>query len=42
MLVKFTHKPLWLTWYNWKWVEGDLAKVLGTPFGLNLNTPETD
>ena len=34
---KFTHKPEWLNGYNWQWAEeGDLSKLLGTPFGLNL------
>ena len=40
---KYTHKPDWLAGYNWKWAEeGDLSKLLGTPFGLNLNTPDVD
>lgn len=29
----------WLEWYNWKWAEeGDLSKLLWTPFGLNILT----
>lgn len=33
---KFTHKLEWLVGYNWKWAEeGDLSKLLITPFGLN-------
>ena len=40
---KCTHKPDWLAGYNWQWAEdGDLSKLLGTPFGLNLNTPDID
>ena len=40
---KFTHKPEWLTRYNWLWAkEGDLSKLLGTPFGLNLNVHDVD
>ena len=40
---KYTHRPEWLAGYNWKWAEeGDLSKLLGTPFGLNLNTPDVD
>ena len=38
---KFTHKPVWLNGYGWQWVEeGDLSKLLGTPFGLNLDTKD--
>lgn len=37
------HKPEWLACYNWQWAEeGDLSKLLNTPFGLNLNTPDID
>ena len=40
---KYTHKPDWLLGYNWKWAEEDeLSKLLGTPFGLNLNTRNVD
>ena len=40
---KYTHRPEWLAGYNWKWVEeGDLSILLGTPFRLNLNTPDVD
>ena len=40
---KFTHKPIWLNGYGWKWAEdGDLSKLLGTPFGLNLDTKDVD
>ena len=40
---KYTHKPDWLLGYNWKWAEeGDLSKLLGTPFGLNFNTRNID
>ena len=40
---KYTHKPEWLAGYNWKWAEeGDLSKLLGMPFGLNLNIPDVD
>lgn len=34
---KYTYKPEWLAGYGWKWVdEGESSKLLGTPFGLNL------
>jgi hypothetical protein len=40
---KFTHKPVWLNGYDWQWAEeGDLSKLLGTPFGLNLDTKDVD
>ena len=40
---KCTHKPEWLAGYNWRWAEeGDLSKLLGTPFGLNLNVSDVD
>ena len=40
---KYTHKPEWLVGYNWRWAEeGDLSKLLDTPFGLNLNIPDMD
>ena len=40
---KFTHKLIWLDGYKWKWTEEwDLAKLLGTPFGWNLNTKDVD
>ena len=40
---KFIHRPEWLVGYNWIWAEeGDLSKLLGTPFGLNLNTNDVD
>lgn len=40
---KYTHKPEWLADCNWQWAEdGDLSKLLDTPFGLNLNTPDID
>ena len=36
-------KSEWLLSYNWKWAEeGDLSKLLGTPFGLNLDTKDID
>lgn len=29
--------------YNWQWAEeGDLSKLLGTPFDLNLNIRDVD
>ena len=35
---KFTHKPEWRNGYNWRWAEERyMSKLLGTPFGLNLN-----
>ena len=35
---KYTHKPEWLNEYNWQWTEeGDMSKLLWTPFRLNLN-----
>ena len=40
---KHTHKPEWLLGYNWKWAEeNDLPKLLGTLFGLNLDTKDGD
>lgn len=40
---KYTHKPKWLIGYGWRWAEErDLSKLLGTPFGLDLNTPGMD
>lgn len=40
---KYAHKPKWLACYNRRWAEeGDLSKLLGTPFGLNLNTLDID
>ena len=40
---KFTHKLEWMNGYNWQWAEeGDLSKLLGTPFRLNLNTKDVD
>lgn len=37
------HKLEWLLGYNWQWAEeGDLSKLLGTPFGLNLKTRDVD
>jgi len=40
---KFTHKPVWLNGYGWQWAEeGDLLKLLGTPFGVNLDTKDVD
>ena len=40
---KHTHKLKWLPGYIWKWAEeGDLSKLLGTSFGLNLNTKDVD
>lgn len=40
---KYTHKPKWFSRYNWQWAEkGDLSKLLGTPFKLNLNTSGVD
>ena len=40
---KYTHKPDWLNGYNWQWTnEGDLSKLLETPFGLNLHTQDVD
>ena len=40
---KYTHRPEWLAWYNWQWTtEGDLSKLFGTPFGLNLSTSDVD
>ena len=40
---KHTHKPEWLNGYNWQWAnEGDLSKLLGTPFGLNLHVQDVD
>lgn len=35
-----THKLEWVREDNWKWTKkGNLSKLLGTPYGLNLNTP---
>ena len=40
---KYTHNPKWLARYDWRWAESvDLSKLLGTPFGLNLNTSNVD
>ena len=40
---KYTHKLKWFVGYNWQWAEeGDLSKLLGTPFGLNLNNWDVD
>lgn len=40
---KYTHKHDWLGGYKWKWVEeGDLSKLLRTPFGLNILTLDVD
>lgn len=40
---KFTHKPEWLNMYNWQWTEEEnLSKLLGIPFGSNLNTKDVD
>ena len=40
---RFTHKPEWLNEYQWQWAtEGELSKLLGTPFGLNLKTLDVD
>ena len=40
---KFMHKPEWLSGYYWRWAEeGDMFKLLGTPFGLNLNIRDVD
>ena len=40
---KYAHKPEWHNGYNWRWAEeGDLSKLLGTSFGLYLNTQEVD
>ena len=40
---QYTHKPIWLNGYNWHWAnEVDLSKLLGTPFGLNLNIRDVD
>lgn len=40
---KYTHKPTWLEGYDWRWAEeGDLSKLLGNSFSLNLNTPQVD
>ena len=40
---KYTPKPAWLEGYDWRWAEKvDLSKLLGTPFSLNLNTPNVD
>ena len=40
---KYTHKSQWLNEYNWQWAEeGDLSKLLGTPFGLNFNIQNVD
>ena len=40
---KYTHNPEWLARYNWRWAEdGDLSKLLGTPFGLSLNKHDFD
>lgn len=34
-----THKHGWMVVYMWKCVgKKDFSKLLGTPFGLNLNT----
>ena len=40
---QYTYKSIWLNGYNWHWAnEGDLSKLFGTPFGLNLRTREVD
>ena len=40
---KYTHKPDWLTGFNWKWAdEEDLSKLLGTHFDLNFNVSDVD
>lgn len=40
---RFIHKPEWLNEYQWQWAtEGELFELLGTPFGLNLNTLDVD
>ena len=40
---KFTHNPVWLVGYNWRWAEEEnLSKLLGTPFGLKLNVSDID
>lgn len=40
---KFPHKIIQLYEYDWKWAdEGDLSKLLGTLFGLNLDTNDVD
>lgn len=40
---KYTHKLKWREGYIWKWAEeGDLSKLAGTVFGLNLNNPYVD
>ena len=36
-------KPNWLEDLGWQWArEGDLLKLLGTPFGLDLTTEDVD
>lgn len=36
-------RPQWLNAFDWTWAnEGDLSKLLGTPFGLNLDTKDVD
>ena len=40
---QYTHKPIWLNGYDWIWAnEGDMSKLLGTTFGLNLRTRDVD
>ena len=40
---KYTHKLDWFTGFNRKWAEeGDIFKLLGTHFDLNLNISDVD
>ena len=40
---RFIPKLEWLLSYNWKWAEeGNLSKLLGSPFGLILDTKDID
>lgn len=36
-------RPSWLNSYDWSWAQiGELSKLLGTPFGLELDTKNVD
>jgi len=40
---KDKQKPKWIKEFRWKWAkDGELVKLLGVPFGLNLDTKEVD
>jgi hypothetical protein len=40
---KKNQKPKWTKEFRWKWVkDGELVKLLGMTFGLNLDSKEVD